>query len=378
MSERVYLDHNASSPLRPEAREAVVAALDAANPSSAHTEGRHARRILEEAREELAAVVGCEPDGLVFTSGGTESNAWILSTCADDAWLAVSTVEHPSVLEPATRRGKTVWMDVDPDGSWRRAPADVWSEAPGRIDLVSAMLANHETGALLDVPAVVAAARSLPQPPRVHTDASQALGRIPLDLEALGVDAATLCAHKLGGPIGIGALCLRDARDLVPMIIGGGQEDGRRGGTEAAALAAGFAAAARAAESERDDRATNYISWLEEIEAAISSVDPDVLRNSPTERSRLLPNTLNVSLPGRAASHVVHRFDLEGVAISHGSACASGSLEPSPVLLAVGHDEDRARSSLRISLGHSTTHDDVARFVRVLRRVLPDVAKRNS
>ncbi len=375
MTERVYFDHNASSPLRDVAREAIIGALDAHNPSSAHAEGRRARQILEEARESLARVVGCDRDEVVFTSGGTESNTWAVHATPLGTRFATTRIEHPSITALAVQRDDTAWLEVASDGTWRRPPSEVLAD---RVGLVSVMTANHETGHRLDLRAVVEAARACDVAPLVHTDASQAVGRLPVDMHDVGVTMMTVSAHKLGGPIGIGALCVRSGTEVPALLVGGGQEGGLRGGTEAAALAAGFAAAAQAAEDERTERSTNYISWVEDIWHAMVRWGVDVVRNSPAESERALPNTLNVSFPGRSGVGLVHRCDLEGLAISHGSACASGSLEPSAVLLAFGHEEDHARSALRISLGHTTTQRDVERLITVLERVLKSVAKRNA
>ncbi len=363
---RVYLDHNASSPLRPAALAVLRDWPAAGNPSSAHREGRLARRRLEDARETLADLVDCEPEALHFTSGGTEANAWAL---AGSRRPAVSPVEHPSVLDPARRRSEARVLPLDGrHGLDRRAATDALDGA----DLVSVGLANHETGRLQDV-----AALAEEHPDRgwlLHTDAAQAFGRIDVSFRALGVDLMTLSGHKLGGPPGVGALVVRRGLDLEPLLGGGPQEWGRRAGTEPALLACAWAAAAREARERRVEETARWSALLRELRDGISEIAPDAIFLS--SEADCLPNTLCVAFPGRQGQTLVHRLDLEGVAVSHGSACASGSLEPSPVLLAMGCREDVARSSLRMSLGHAHAADDARVFVTRLRDVLAAVPRR--
>ncbi len=374
--QRLYFDHNATSPLRNEARDALLEALAGrgpANPSSAHAEGRAARRRLEDARDELAAVVGCRAEQVVFTSGGSESNALAFAAAPADRPILVSAIEHPSVL----RQPRVEVLPVDAQGALAPGPEFVASDPRasrlGAAGLVSMAAANHEVGTVPDLAALVAAAAAAGDV-LVHTDASQALGRIPFHFTTLGVDLATLSGHKIGAPVGIGALLVGDRAALRPLVRGGEQEHGRRAGTEAVALAVSFAAAARAARDELSSHASRYRGWVRDLYSYIRDVDDSVILNSPAMGG--LPNTLNVSFPGRPGPALVHRLDLEGVAVSHGSACASGSLQPSAVLLAMTGDEERARCSVRISFGPRNSDAEVAELMRRLAVVLDAVRPR--
>lgn len=367
---RIYLDHNAGAPLRPEARACILRELARdgvlGNPSSAHTEGRHSRALLEDAREHLAAAVGCPRDAVIFTSGGTESNALALRAVPRGSAVAVGACEHPSILEPAAQRHQVKLIPIGPDGHVQL------KQAPDSIALVSLSTANHETGHLQDMEA--AAAWTHDRGGVLHSDGCQALGKVPLLFEHSGVDLLSLSAHKVGGPVGVGALIVRDSATLTPLLRGGGQEAGLRAGTEAALLAAAFAVATTAAVHEREALAARWRRWNAQLRTSIVGLDPTVVFHSADGDG--LPNTLSVSFPGRRGPSLVHRLDLEGVAVSHGSACATGSLRPSPVLLAMGAGEAAAGSVLRISMGHDTSEDDVRGFSLALARTLAAVQPR--
>ncbi|HTE05321.1 MAG TPA: cysteine desulfurase family protein [Planctomycetota bacterium] len=370
---RLYLDHNASCPLRAEARAAIVDVLDdgqLGNPSSAHADGRRARARLESAREELARVLDCGRDEVLFTSGGTESNALALSAAPPDRAVLHAPIEHPSLLVPLAARPGAVALAVDGEG--RVDPDEPARHAALRPALLTVALANHELGVVQDIRRLAAGARSAGM--LVHCDASQAAGRLPLSFRELGVDLMTVSAHKLGGPVGIGALIARSGAPLRALLRGGEQEAGLRAGTEAVALAAGFAAAAAAAWRELPQAAPRWLAWCLQLRERIARMEPDATFNSPARGG--LPNTLNVSFPGRPGSSLVHRLDLEEVSVSHGSACASGSLKPSPVLLACGAGEDRARGALRISVGPVNRPEDLVEFGVRLARVLSAVPPR--
>lgn len=362
MLKRVYLDHNAGAPLRRVARERMAELHDAglANPSSAHAEGRAARDVLEEAREELAALVGCARDELVFTSGGTESNALALRLAPTGAGVACTSTEHPSMRAAVEARDDGALLDVDARGVLR-AP-DPWP----RVALSSIALANHETGVVQDLERAVTLARAVGS--AVHSDLCQAFGRLPVDVAAWDLDAASLSSHKLGGPAGVGALVLRRGARVEPLWRGGAQEGGARPGTESAVLAAGFAAAAVEACDDLEGQRFRMVETVSDLRASICSLAPDSVVLSDPEAG--LPNTLSVCFPGRSGASLVMRLDLEGVAVSHGSACASGSQEPSPVLLAMGCDAQLARGAVRFSVGHDTTRDDVRACVERLTRAL--------
>jgi len=372
---RLYLDHNATCPLRACARDALRRCWEgplAGNPSSAHAEGRVARRWLEEARERLAATLDCHRDEVVFTSGGTESNSTALASADPERWILHSPIEHPSVLAPLSRRGNVRALPVDDEG---HVDAGFVSAAGAlRPALVSVGLANHETGVVQDIAALAAAAQAVGA--AFHCDATQAFGKLPLSFRGLGVDLLAVSAHKLGGPVGIGALVVRRGLPLRALLAGGEQEGGLRAGTEAAALASAFAAAAEEAVARLPADGPMWARWTSHLRATIAAEEPSVRFNSP-ERG-VLPNTLNASFPGRAGGALVARLDLEGVAVSHGSACASGSRRPSLVLLATTRDAERARCALRISVGPANVEDDVLAFPARLARALAGVAVRAS
>lgn len=357
---RVYLDYNATAPLTPEAKAAMIAALDIdGNPSSVHGEGRKARSVLEAARTSVARLVNAKPSEVVFTSGATEANAWVMAQPFDT--IFVSAVEHDSVLAPArASKADVVLIGSDADGRVRTEDiaARVLTGAPVGRALISVQLANNETGVIQDIAAVVAFARE--HDILVHTDAVQAPGRIALDFAALGVDLLSVSAHKFGGPKGIGALVIRDHLDLEPMIRGGGQERRRRAGTENLTAIAGFGAAADAALADLADVA-RIARLRDAIEAGIRIATPSAhIIASAVPR---LPNTLSVALPGTLSESLVIRFDLACIAISSGSACSSGKVGASHVLDAMGLPRNVTAAAIRISLGPETTDDDVQRFI---------------
>jgi cysteine desulfurase len=357
---RVYLDHNATAPLRPEAKSAMIAALDVVgNPSSVHAEGRHARGIIESARESVARLVGAKPSEVVFTSGASESNAWAMA----QPWqtILVSGIEHDSVLAPArAAKSEVITLSAGPDGIVRveEVAEHVLKRGVDAPAVVALQMANSETGVIQPVAqlAEFAASHGL----SVHTDAVQAVGRMPVDFAALGVDTLAFSAHKLGGPKGVGALVIRDHLNLVPLLRGGGQERRRRAGTENIAAIAGFGAAAEAALIELASKA-EIASLRDELEEQIRLISPRAVIVG--ESSPRLCNTTAVALPGKLAETLVIRLDLAGIAISAGSACSSGKVGASHVLEAMGVARDIAASTIRISLGAATTRDDIAAFI---------------
>ncbi|HEX5999740.1 MAG TPA: cysteine desulfurase family protein [Hyphomicrobiaceae bacterium] len=381
---RTYLDWNATAPLRPEARAAMVAALDAAgNPSSPHAEGRRARAVVEDAREEVAALVGAKPAEVVFTSGATEANNAVLA-CGWDG-IVLTGIEHESVLAPARKlacdgHARVVELKaIDPRGVVEYG-ADLVDEAfacdgsdggPGPFRLLSLQLANNETGVVQPLAAVAEAARA--QGLKVHTDAVQAAGRIAVDFAALGVDYLSLSAHKLGGPKGVGALVVRDGARLPAFIAGGGQERRRRAGTENVPAIAGFGAAARAA---ADDLASMHrvAALRDRVEAEVKAVTPGaVVVGADAER---LPNTTSIALPGANAETLVIALDLAGVAVSAGAACSSGKVGASHVLEAMGLEPALARAAIRVSLGCASSARDVAAFAEAWAQVTHHLSAR--
>ena len=380
---RLYLDYNAGAPLRAEVRVAMVEALGATgNASSVHGEGRAARARIERARRQVAALVGADPVRVIFTSGGTEANVTALSPVMKvgaaelsiDA-LLVGATEHPSVLAGG-RFGADRVQTIDVDGAGRLDLADLERRlaalsGEGKRALVSVMLANNETGTIQPVAEIAALARRFGA--LVHTDAIQAAGRIPVDVAALGVDLLTLSAHKLGGPQGAGALVLGgDLVSPMPLVVGGGQEKYSRAGTENVAAIAGFGVAAELARADLGRR-DEWAGWRDQIAEAAG---PAVLLSGEAER---LPQTLSLSVDGLAAETLVIALDLEGVAVSAGSACSSGKVGVSHVMRAMNVPESQAKAAIRVSFGWETAEADIRRFTevwgRVMRRLAPGVTR---
>jgi cysteine desulfurase len=350
-----YLDWNATAPLRPEAAAAIAEALGhCGNPSSVHRWGRAARQTVEQAREAVATLVGADPHGVVFVSGGTEANHLALLGSGRERVL-VSAVEHNSVLQavPAAER-----IAVDANGIVDLADLDRRLAVDPRPALVSVMLANNETGII--EPAAEIAAIAHRHGALFHCDGVQAAGKIPVALGAIGADLVSLSAHKLGGPPGIGVLIVGGAADLRPMIRGGGQERGRRAGSENLPGIAGFAAAAvAAAEQITDyDRVRELHNGLE---AAIASIAPEaIVVGADVPR---LPNTTALALPGISAETQVIALDLDGVMVSAGAACSSGKVGPSHVLAAMGARPEITTGTIRVSLGWTTTEAEIEHFL---------------
>lgn len=351
----VYLDHNATSPLRPAALQAMTDALaEVGNASSVHRYGRGARRRLEDAREAAAALIGCQPGDLMFTSGGTEANNTALRGHGRERTL-VSAGEHEAVLQA---RADAEPVALQPDGTIDLDALEAALAADDRPALVSVMLANNETGAINPIAQVVEIARR--HGARVHCDAVQAAGKIPVDAGALGVDLLTVSSHKLGGPQGAGALAVLDGRPVSPLLAGGGQERKQRAGTENVPAIAGFGAAAAAAQGDLD-RLAGLAAWRDRLEAEARALCPQVqLHGAHAPR---LPNTACLGLPGVRAETQVMALDLAGVAVSSGSACSSGKVHASHVLRAMGVGEADAGSAVRVSLGWDSAPGDVDAFL---------------
>jgi cysteine desulfurase len=364
---RTYLDHNASSPLRPSARAAMIAAFDATgNPSSVHAEGRRARAIIDTAREQVAALVGARPSEVVFTSGATEANNCVMA----GGWKAicVSAIEHDSVLAPTRASGaEVIALPASTDGvvDLQSVAAQLsHAGAGGARALLSVMMANNETGVIQPVAEAAALARE--HGLSLHIDAVQGPGRLPVDFATLGADTLTFSAHKLGGPRGVGALIVRDGINLPALIKGGGQERRRRGGTENVAGIAGFGAAA--AEAAREVEAAGRMADLrDKLESGVMAATPNAViigRSVPR-----IANTSCIAVPGKPAETLVIRLDLAGIAVSAGAACTSGKVGANSVLEAMGLGSDIARSSVRVSLGPETNDDDIAAFLAAWEKI---------
>lgn len=385
MTKRIYLDWNATAPLRPAARTAMLAGLaQVGNPSSVHAEGRAASRLVEAAREQVATLVGAEARNVIFTSGGTEANALALSPLIEAPKerapldrLLMSAIEHPSVRSGGRFPPDAIEdIPVTPDGiidlaQLKRRLAEL-SERRKRT-LVSIMHANNETGVVQPIAAaaeLVHAAGSL-----LHVDAVQTAGRIPCDIKALGADLVTLSGHKLGAPQGSGAL-VKASESLHmtdPLIRGGGQERGNRAGTENVAALAGFGAAAQAAGEALAADGPRIAVLRERIEAGLlAAAAGTVIFGESAER---LPNTTLFAVPGCKAETAIMALDLEGIAVSSGSACSSGKVTASHVVKAMGVAPELAAGAVRLSLGWSTTEADIEGFLTAWRKLVSRLSK---
>jgi cysteine desulfurase len=366
----IYFDHNASTPVRPEVAEAMLQALRdlGANPSSAHSEGQRVRAAVERARAQAAALVGAEPRQVVFVSGGTEGDHLAI---VGSAWaqrergqhVAYAAIEHHAVHGAADVLERLGWHhSVLPSDANGLTPPDSVNDLPSGTTVLALMLANNETGVVQPVAALTARAQA--RGIRVVCDAVQGAGKVPVDVGALGVDYLVFSAHKFGGPKGAGALVLRDRAPLEPLFRGSAHERGLRGGTEnvpgiiGLGVAAELAARGLAAESAR------LLELRRRFEAGLKQAVPDVVIHGAA--APRLPNTVNASFPGARSDHLLMALDSRGLAASAGAACASGGVEPSPVLKAMGVPRELAICAIRFSLGRTTTEDDVARALAIV------------
>ena len=359
---RTYLDYNATAPLRAEAREALVAALDIGNPSSVHEEGRKARALVETARADVAALVSAPAETVIFTSGGTEACNLALglrqAPAGEIKRLLVSAIEHSAVLAAAEESVLPVeLLPVTADGVVDMAALDaaLQDETPA---LVCVMLANNETGTIQPIAEIAAKTRA--HGSLLFCDAVQAAGKMPIDIFALGVDALSLSGHKLGAPMGIGALVTRPAVVVPPQLLGGGQELGRRAGSENISGIAAFAAAAKAAMRDLNDFA-NLAKLRDDMEAALLAVQPQTeIFGKHADR---LANTSCFALGGLNSETLVMALDLAGLAVSAGSACSSGKVSRSHVLAAMGAETHISKGVLRVSLGWQSKREDTEKLV---------------
>jgi cysteine desulfurase len=373
----IYLDYNATTPLRAEALDAMLPYLqgDFGNPSSVHWAGRRAKQGLEDARERIAAFLHARPTEILFTSGGTESNnlalRGVISARTKEAHVITTAIEHSSILEPlrllATEGVAVTTLPVDQEG--RVQVEDVQAAfQPGTV-LVSLSLANHEIGAIQPIAELSQVVRE--HGVLLHVDAVQAAGKLPLDVNRLGADLLSLSAHKMYGPKGIGALYVRKDINLAPLMAGGAQEREKRPGTENVAAAVGFGCAATLATQELELTTSHCLRLIHRLWEGIQERVPAVALNG-SERQRLA-NTLNVWFREATGEGLLMGLDLAGIAVSTGSACAAGSIEPSHVLLALGRHEAAAKSALRFSVGKYTTEQEIDRVLEVLPGVVERV-----
>jgi len=371
MTTKIYLDHNATTPPAPEVVEAVTRAFreDFGNASSIHAWGQRAKAAIDEARTDVARLIGAEPGDLVFTSGGTEADNLAVRGVLDAASpargrLVVTAVEHEAVINTAKalgRQGRAVTiLPVDENGV---VLISAFEDALGEdVALVSVMVANNETGVIQPVADLSRLARAR----RVvcHTDAVQAVAKIPVDVAALGVDLLSMAAHKFGGPKGIGALWIRRGTSLSRVMTGGGQERNRRAGTENVPAIVGFGVAARLARARLEAEALRQAGMRDRLQNGILDAIPGTVVNGAS--APRLPNTSNIAFEKVEAESLLIALDLEGIAVSTGAACSSGTLEPSHVLRAMGLPHGRVQSSIRFSLGTTTTSQDIDRVLAVL------------
>jgi cysteine desulfurase len=386
---RAYLDHAATTPMRAEAIQAMTEELGRlGNPSSLHTAGRRARRVVEESREQLAEVFGARPSEVIFTSGGTEADNlavkglyWSRREVPGGLRRRVLTtsVEHHAVLDTVrwleeAQGAEAVWLAVDAEGAVRpEAVRAAIAQAPEQVTMVSVMWANNEVGTVQPVAELAAAAHEHGIP--FHTDAVQAAAQLPVDFAASGADALTVTGHKLGGPVGVGALIVARGIEPVPVLHGGGQERDIRSGTLDTPAIRGFAVAAVVCAQRRAAEAARLAELRDDLVRQVLAAVPDAFLNGPEPGERRLPGNAHFSFPGCEGDALLMLLDANGVACSTGSACTAGVAEPSHVLLAMGADDTRARGSLRFSLGHTSTQDDVDAVGKVIGEVV-DRARR--
>ncbi len=360
---RVYFDHNATTPLRPVARAAMDLAHDrGGNASSVHAEGRTARAMVEKARKQIASPLDVDPAQVIFTSGATESNNGILRGFPDRK-IFISAVEHPCVHE--NRGENSTLIPVTQDGVVDVAAFEQMIAACDRPALVSVMTVNNETGVIQPIAEIMTIAKKYNA--ITHTDAVQALGRLPITRAALNVDFLTLSAHKVGGPQGVGATIIAPGAPLPRFIIGGSQERNHRAGTENVPAIAGFGAAVEEAIHQRDTYVTTLTHLREEMEREMKRISPSIRIygvNAPR-----VANTICLTVPHVSSETMLMAMDIDGVAISSGAACSSGTVRPSRVLMQMGVSEEDAKTALRISLGWNSTQDDVEKFLTIWQKI---------
>ncbi len=368
-TKNVFLDHNSTTALKPQVLEAMLPWLSqpTGNPTSRHVFGRNAREALELARKQIAACVGVQASQVVFTSGGTEANNFAIKGITANlspSQLLISGIEHPCVTRPAQSLAWHDWkvatIGVDSQGVIDLAQAE--QTLSTRTGLVSAMLANNETGAIQPIAELAQLAKA--HGALLHTDAVQAFGKIHVDMSALGVNAMTISSHKIGGPIGVGALILDKRVDIAPLLHGGGQERGLRSGTENVAGIVGFARACQLAMETLDARHTVVQKLRDQLESGLNKLGATIFA-SQAER---LPNTSFFAITNIEGETLVTALDKAGFAVASGSACSSDSTEPSHVLLAMGITPDLARGAVRVSLSDSNTSEEITQFLAALQQ----------
>lgn len=365
----VFFDHNSTTALKPEVLEAMLPWLTQAtgNPTSRHVYGRNARDAMELARKQIAECVGVQASQVVFTSGGTEANNFAvkgITTNLSPSQLLISSIEHPCVTRPAQflawQDWKVAQIGVNSQGEIDLAQAE--QTLSTRTGLISAMLANNETGAIQPVTELAKLAKA--HGALLHTDAVQAFGKIAVDMSALGVQAMTISSHKIGGPIGVGALIIDKRVDIAPLLHGGGQERGLRSGTENVAGIVGFARACQLAMQSMASRYTTVQQLRDQLESSLKTLGAVIF----AQQAERLPNTSFFAIPNIEGETLVTALDKAGFAVASGSACSSDSTEPSHVLLAMGITPDLARGAVRVSLSDSNSSEEITQFLAALQQ----------
>jgi cysteine desulfurase len=370
----VYFDHNSTTALKPQVLEAMMPYMtnQHGNPASQHSYGRNAHEAIEQARRQVAQAVGAQANQIIFTGSGTEANNFAITGIAsnlDQAQLLTSSIEHPCVSNPAKAMQYRGWQAnrIKVNDNCELDMQDLQTQLAVPTNLVSVMLANNETGAIQDIEQVVelAAAKKV----LVHTDAVQALGKIKVDFTALGVHAMTVSSHKIGGPLGAGALVLNKRVDIQPLLYGGGQEKGLRSGTENIAAIVGFGAACELATQSLSDFGAHTEMLRNQLEAGLASLNAVIFG----QQAKRLPNTSFFAFNNIDGETLVTALDKLGFAVASGSACSSASSEPSHVLLAMGVDADTARGAIRVSFNVDNTAVQVSEFLIALKRALQEL-----
>lgn len=366
----IYFDNNATTAIDERVVEAMLPYLNTfyGNPSALYRAGRIARSAIDTAREQIAAAVDAPAAQIIFTSGGTEANNLALNCVKPDLSIAVSAVEHPSISEPATkgRQPKNcIKIPVDNNGLVSSSALDTLFQQPNMPALISIMMANNENGAIQDVERFSHLLKH--KQALLHTDAVQALGKIPFSFRQLGVDLMSLSSHKIYGPKGCGALVMSHTVDIEPLLIGGGQENNRRAGTENLAAIVGFGKAAELALQEIESRTKHLLMLRNKLEQGLKTIPKIVIFAEQAER---LVNTVQFGLPGVDGEMLLMQLDQKNIAVSSGSACASGGGKASSVLTAMGIDYQLAKSAIRISLGKANTEAEINKFIEVLKTLV--------
>ena len=375
----VYFDHNSTTVLKPQVLEAMMPFMtnQHGNPASQHSYGRHAREAIEQARQQVAQSIGAQANQVIFTASGTEANNFAITGIASNmnqTQILTSSIEHPCVSRPALAMQQRGWqahsIKVDTDGNIDCRDLQTRLEAP--TDLVSVMLANNETGAIQNIEKVVELATR--KKVFVHTDAVQALGKTNVDFSALGVHAMTISSHKIGGPLGAGALVLNKRVDIQPLLYGGGQEKGLRSGTENIAAIVGFGAACALAKQSVHDFASHTVLLRQSLEVGLQALNAVIFAH----KAKRLPNTSFFAFKNIDGETLVTALDKLGFAVASGSACSSASGEPSHVLLAMGIDPYLARGAIRVSFNADNTLTQVKDFLKALKQALQDLKQMTS